>query len=94
MAKSMGTIPAEDLTQFADVLDKAYAQSEQVRITRKDRVLARIVGEPFMRVIDRLLADDPGLADTIAILLNDEVQQALVASDQDVKKGRVKKLER
>ena len=75
-------------------MELVFYQSQQFRITRKNKVMARLVGEPFMKVIEQLIADDPGLGDTIAIMLNDEVRQALNESEKDVQAGRVRKLTR
>ena len=77
--------------KLGELLELVFYQSQQFRITRKNKVMARLVGEPFMKVIEQLIADDPGLGDTIAILLNDEVRQALDESEKDVRAGRVRK---
>ncbi|MFC1961122.1 hypothetical protein ACFLYO_10470 [Chloroflexota bacterium] len=79
--------------KFAELLETAFYQNAQIHIHRNKKPMARLVGEPFMQAIDQLIKADPGLADTLAIMLNDEVQTALQESAEDLAASRVRLLQ-
>ncbi len=58
--------------QLGEILERVHYQSAQFRILRKDKPMARLVNERYMQAIDDLIESDPALADTLALLLNDE----------------------
>jgi hypothetical protein len=58
--------------QLGEVLERVHYQSAQFRIMRKDKPMARLVNERYMQAIDELIESDPALADTLALMLNDE----------------------
>jgi antitoxin (DNA-binding transcriptional repressor) of toxin-antitoxin stability system len=74
--------------QFSELLEGVYSRSRQYRITRRHQPVARLVGEPFMQAVERLLAANPGLADTLALMLNDEARQAVEQGMADARAGR------
>jgi hypothetical protein len=69
-------------------LEIVYGQAQQVQITRHDKPLARLVSEPFMQAIDRLIAADPALADTLALMLNQAAQAAISRSRREYRAGQ------
>lgn len=71
------------------VLEQVYYQAKQFRIQRKDKPMARLVNERFMSAIDQLLQDDPALADTLALLLNDEAMTIIERSRAEEVRGEL-----
>ena len=54
--------------RLSEFMELAYYKSEQVRVNRKGRPMARLVGEPFMQAIDEfveyIIEKHPAWADT------------------------------
>ena len=69
-------------------MEMAYYQNKQFRIARKNKAMARLVSENFMTAIDQLIEDDPALADTLAIMLNPEIREALGQGEKDYRAGK------
>lgn len=83
------TIPALDVRrQLGELLERVYYQAQQYRIVRNKKAMARLVGEPFMQAIEQLMENDSALADTIALMLNDEVREAIKTSRKEIKEGK------
>lgn len=55
--------------QLGNPLEMAYYQGQQFQITRKDKAMAWLMGEPFIQAIERLIERDVALAEMLAILL-------------------------
>lgn len=72
------THPTSSLTaiqlrqQLGEVLERVHYQFAQFRILRKDKPMARLVNERYMQAIDHLVESDPAVADTLALMLNEE----------------------
>ena len=77
---------------LAELLETAFYQNTQIHIHRNKKPMARLVGEPFMQAIDQLIMADTSLADTLAIMLNEEIQTVIQESTEDVAAGRVRVL--
>jgi hypothetical protein len=69
------------------LLERVYYQSQQFQITRKDKPMARLIGEPFMQAIDELIESDPALADTLALMLNKEALETINQGREEYQKG-------
>lgn len=83
------TIQAIEARQnLGELLEKVFYQNKQFTIARKDKPMARLVGEPFMAAIEQLIVQDPGLADTLAIMLNQEASEAIEQSRQEYQEGK------
>lgn len=78
--------------RLGELLEKTHYQAAQFRIRRKDKPMARLVNERFMEVIDQLMETEPGLADTVALLLNEEWRGAIADSQKEFKAGKVRQL--
>ncbi len=94
MGTQTTTIQALDARKrFGELLELAYYKGEQFRIARKDKPMAWIVGEPFIKVvsqaIDYIVKHKPALADTLAISLDDEIRAIIEQGSREVKKGDV-----
>ena len=87
-------IPAIKARQnLGELLELVYYQNKQFQIARKDKPMARLVGENFMAAIDELIETDPALADTLAIMLNPEIREALAQGQKEYEAGNVIPLE-
>ncbi len=83
------TIPALDVRrQLGELLERTYYQAQQYRIIRNNKPMARLVGEPFMQAIEQLMESDSALADTIALMLNGEVQETIKTSRDEIQVGK------
>ena len=72
---------------LGELLELTYYQNQQFTIARKDKPMARLVSENFMMAIDELIETDPGLADTLAIMLNPEISEAINQSRKEYEAG-------
>jgi len=74
--------------QLGEVLERVYYQFQQFRVLRKDKPMARLVNEDYMQAIDYLIGSDPALADTIALMLNDEAAPILKEGAKEWRSGQ------
>ena len=70
-------------------VERTYYQFSQFRIMRKDKPMARLVSEPYMQAVEHLVENDPAVAETLELLLDEEFMNALRRSNKDVAEGRV-----
>ncbi|OGK37520.1 hypothetical protein A3F03_04880 [Candidatus Roizmanbacteria bacterium RIFCSPHIGHO2_12_FULL_41_11] len=54
------------------------------QVRRNNKPIARLVGVPFMLAVEKLLAADPALAETISIMLDDELMNAIEKGNQQI----------
>lgn len=62
---------------FGQLLELAHYANKTFAITRKDKPMAWLVGGDLFKSIFKLLAEDKELQDTLAILLDTELQAAM-----------------
>jgi len=79
---------------LAELLELAYYKNAQIKIERNKKPMARLVGEPFMLAVEKLLSDDPALAETISIMLDDELMDAIETGNQQVAAGKTIPIEK
>ena len=79
---------------LAELLELAYYRHAQIKIERNNKPMARLVGEPFMLAVEKLLAADPALAETISIMLDDELMNAIEKGNQQVASGKTIPIEK
>ncbi len=83
------TIQALELrNNLGEFLERVYYQTTQFRIQRKNRPMARLVSEPYMTALEQLILNDPSLADTLAVLMNDEAMRIIQAGDRELQAGQ------
>ena len=75
--------------KLTELSERAHYRFEQFQIRRKNKPLARIVSDEYMQVIDQLVEDNAGLADTIALMLNPDALNAVQAGMQAVQHGEI-----
>src|SRR5262245_19545563 len=79
--------------RLGSLLEIVYYQGQQFQITRKDKPMARLVGEPFIQAIEKLIEDDKLIADTLAILLDKEILGAIHQSRNEYQEGQAVSVE-
>ncbi len=71
-------------------MELAFYKGERFRIARKNKPMAWLVGEPFMeaisKVIDYIIENEPALADSLAISLDEEINTVINKGTEAVKK--------
>ena len=74
---------------LAQLIELAFYKAEKIQVKRNNRAMAWIVGEPFMdavgKMVDYLIENEPALADTLAIMVDDKIRQTI---EQGVKESR------
>jgi prevent-host-death family protein len=85
---------SEARKQLGDLVNEAYYTGRAVQLTKGDKPMAILVGtKEFLRMLKTIEAHDPGLADTMAIMSNPEVQEILEAGEENMKNGELISLE-
>jgi antitoxin (DNA-binding transcriptional repressor) of toxin-antitoxin stability system len=72
-------------TQLGEILERVYYRGEQFQVVRKDKPMARIVSDLLMQQLDELIATDPALADTLALMMNKEAQAEIHEGQMEIK---------
>jgi mRNA-degrading endonuclease RelE of RelBE toxin-antitoxin system/PHD/YefM family antitoxin component YafN of YafNO toxin-antitoxin module len=79
---------------LGELLDRAFYQGTPFLVTRGKRTVAAVVGaKEFQSYLKYVEEHDPGLADTLALLSNPEVQAILEQGEAAIKAGEVVPLE-
>jgi hypothetical protein len=71
-------------SRLGELLEQSFYQQRQFRIVRKNKPMARLVSEPFMQALEHMMASDPALAETLEILANKEMMEAIEQGTQDI----------
>jgi len=75
---------------LGNLMGEAFYTDRPFVLTRGKRAMAALVGIKVFRQMVRLMEKhDPGLADTLAIMSNPEIEALLKESEEDKKAGRV-----
>ena len=73
---------------ISKLMELAFYKGEQIRITRGKRPMAWLVGEPFMDALQRILENNPGLVETLEIMLDPDAMAAIEQGTADVEAGK------
>ncbi|GEM_PF-2100714 len=73
--------------QLGEVLERVHYQFQQYRVMRKEKPMARIVNETYMQAIEQLLDSDSAIADTLALLLDNEAMDVLEVGEREWQEG-------
>jgi len=88
------TIQSSDFRkQLGNVLNRVYYQGSQIRIIKNKQLVVRLVPEQFMVALDEIMENEPGLADTLALMLNPEIKTTIKKGLEDYEKGNVVSLD-
>lgn len=79
---------------LGELINEAFYQGKPFVLTRGNKPMATLIGaNEWKEVIKTLEKYNPGLADTLAIMANKEVQAILRESEENIRKGEVIKEE-
>lgn len=95
----MTTVSTYEARQnLAKLLELAFYKGEKIKVERNKRAMAWIVGDPTMRaiehLIDYIIEHEPALADTLAILMDKEIMEAIRQGTREVEEGKTIPLEK
>lgn len=80
----------EARANFSELLNQVYYTGSQFRIMKRNKGMARLVPEPLVTAIESILADDPALADTLELMLNQNLRQEVEESLAEAKAGHTR----
>lgn len=85
------TIPINQARQrLGEIVEEAHFLSKPFVITRGNRPMAALIGtNELARILDLIEKYDPGLADTLAIMSNPEIQALLEEGEKNIQEGKV-----
>jgi antitoxin (DNA-binding transcriptional repressor) of toxin-antitoxin stability system len=92
------TIQAMDARQrLGELLELVYYKGKRFRIARKNKPMAWIVGEPFMKAvgqaIDHIIEHEPAVADSLAITFDDEIRNLIEKGSKEIKEKKIVPIE-
>ena len=74
---------------LGEILNQAFYQGIPFVLTRGNKPMAALIGaKEFRSYLDYLEKHDPGLADTLAIMSNPDVQAILEEGEENIKAGK------
>lgn len=74
---------------LSDFLAQVHYQGAQLIVNRWNQKIARIVPETYIDAIEKLLKQDPALADTLELIINDDLRNTLEASEREASSGHL-----
>lgn len=81
---------------LSQLLEQVYYRGNHIQIRRNKRPMAWLVSAPFLVQVHNLLEimvdSNPGLADTVALLLDEDVINTIREGKEDIAAGRVRPL--
>lgn len=83
-------IPINQARQhLGEIVEEAHFLSKPFMITRGNKPMAALIGaKEFQAFIDYLEKTNPGLADTLAIMANPEIEAILEEGEKNIKEGK------
>ena len=74
---------------LGELIEQAFYQGRPFILTRGKKPMAALIGTGvFSRALQLIEKYDPGLADTLAIMTNPEIQTILEEGEKDTSAGR------
>ena len=70
--------------RLGEIVELVRYTNQQFLVTRNNRPMARLVGEPFMQALEELMKIEPSVAETLEILMNKEMMDALEQGRREV----------
>lgn len=78
-----------NLTSF---IEQAHYTDTQIRLIRHKKPIARIISESFMSNIDKLLAQDSSLRETLEVMSDANMLEMIAESKKDLENGNFRPL--
>ncbi len=92
MISTIDTSLIELRSNLSSFIEQAHYTDTQIRLTRHNKPIARIVGENFMHSLELLLDQDPGLQETLQIMLDTNMLEQINQSQKEIQRGEVRPL--
>lgn len=92
MTSTIDTSLIELRKNLSPLIEQAHYTNTQIRLTRHNKPLARIVGENFMHSLELLLDQDPELHETLQIMLDRNMLEQINHSQEEIQHGEVRPL--
>jgi prevent-host-death family protein len=74
---------------LGEIVERAFYEEKPFILTRVKKPMAVLVGtRVFAQILELVEKYDSGLADTLAIMANPEIQAILKAGEQNIREGK------
>ena len=74
---------------LGEIVEEAHFLSKPFMITRGNRPMAVLIGtNESARILELIEKYDPGLADTLAIMANPEIEAVLEEGEKNIQEGK------
>lgn len=75
---------------LGELIQQAYYLGKPFVLTRGKKPMAAIIGtQEFGRILHLIETYDPGLADTLALMVHPEMEEVLQAGEEAIQKGEL-----
>ena len=75
--------------RLGELIEQAFYQDRPFILTRAKKPMATLIGTQMLaRILELIEKYDRGLADTLAIMTNPEIQAILEDGEEDIRAGR------
>lgn len=75
---------------LGELIQQAHYLGKPFVLTRGKKPMAAIIGtQEFGRILELIETYDPGLADTLAVMANPELEELLRKGDEAIQKGQL-----
>ncbi len=79
---------SEARKQLGELVNEAYYAGKPFQLSKGNKPMAMLIGtKEFAEMLKIIEAHDPGLADTLAIMTNPEVEQIIAEGEENLKTG-------
>ena len=79
---------SEARKQLGELVNEAYYTGKPIQLRKGNKPMAMLIGtKEFAEILKIIEVHDPGLADTLAIMSNPEVQQVIAEGEREAIAG-------
>jgi hypothetical protein len=80
---------SEARKMLGELVNQAYYEGNPIQLVKGKKHMATVIGNrEFAEILKVLEKYDPGLADTLAIMSNPEIEAILEEGEENVKQGK------
>src|SRR3712207_3173498 len=81
---------SEARKQLGELVNEAYYTGKPIQLSKGNKPMALLIGtKEFAEIRKVIEAHDPGIADTLAIMTNHEVEQVIEEGERDALAGNI-----
>jgi hypothetical protein len=81
---------SEARKQLGELVNEAYCTGKPFQLAKGNKPMAMLIGtKEFGEMLKIIEAHDPGLADTLAIMSNPDIQEIIEAGEKDHQAGNL-----